>query len=96
MTASPPALHLVPSDTPDLRDPVVYQREVMLVQRLAICVAGMPLDELGRLATDATHLATLKGVDADTLHRIRADRDVIEVMASAQRQLAKVRARYSL
>lgn len=87
-------LHLVPSDTPDLHDPVVYQREVTLVQRLAVCVAGMPLDELGRLATDATHLAMLKGVAPEALNRMKLDRDVIEVMASAQRQLAKVRARY--
>lgn len=45
--------------------------------------------------SSATRLALLKRIDPAVTDLVRADRGVLEVLASAQRQLMRIRSRYS-
>lgn len=72
----------------------VYQSRRELVRIITQFLAAAPLQELSRMAHDAAEMSVLKGRNAETQKLLLHDRDVIEVLASAQRQLAKIRARY--
>lgn len=78
---------------PDVRNPRVYRKQVALARMIAQYLEAMPLGEMAVITRDAWATALVRDEDWDAIITLQSDRDVIEALESAQRQLERIRAR---
>ena len=77
----------------DLSDPKQYRQMTILGTLIAQHICAMPLEGIAKMADDAAKLALFQGVSGNALGDLRIDRDVLDVLRAAQKQLQKIRAR---
>lgn len=76
----------------DVRNPREYKKQLDLAKMITRFLLPMSLDQMAGIATDKASKALLGG---DDQRERQYERDVIEVFACMQKQLAKVEARYN-
>lgn len=89
-------LHIEPQtnlEAAALAVPGAYEGEVRLARMIAEYLCGMPLETMSARAGDESSLTLVHESKTRTAGK-RCDCEVIEVLASARRQLMKIRARY--
>jgi hypothetical protein len=77
----------------DLSAPGEYQKQLNLAAMIATFLLAMPLEEMARRADDECDISLLS-FNSDSSKELRRTRELLSLLASAQRQLVKIRARY--
>ena len=78
-------------ETAALSVPGAYEGEVRLARMVALYIEAMPLEAMARRASDECAMSAVRRGKRQP--ELEHDRDTIELLASAQRQLRKMNAR---